>query len=222
MSRRRKFANPLSAALLLCVTLPPTAHAQAVHVQERWSTKGGGEIGDFGFIAGMVESADGSIWIADNLGRDRIVALKADGTGSGIVARGGRGPGEVAGPTLMTRTPEGGVGIYGVQRGTIDLFDENGRYQQRVQLSSMVINPKGFAALPGGDFVVSGGIPQNPSALHRFDRSGDLVESWYDIPKTENAWAGCHGGGRSDLRISRRVHAVLSGSATPHRSLRRG
>lgn len=104
-------------------------------------------------------------------------------TGSvALLAREGRGPGEVLTPTSMTRRPGGGFAVYDISNGIL-LFGDNLSFDRRVILKGgLVSNPKGLAVLPDGSFVLAGGRLRDPRHLHRYDSLGTWVESYGDPP----------------------------------------
>ena len=193
MSGSKSATRWCAATMVTLFAAPSFTHslaAQQIRVAERWSTKGSAETAVLGAIAGMAEAADGSIWVAEGLGKRFILALDARGNPQRIVARDGNGPGEVGAPTLMARRSAGGLAVYDMLHNAVELFGSNGEFEQRVMLETKIMNPKGFDVLPSGDFVLGGGVLRSEYALHRFDRRGKLVGSWHRVPRTKNPRAG--------------------------------
>lgn len=188
--------------------------SQQVLVKERWSTTGVAGTLEFGSVDGMAEAGNGSIWISD--ARSRVVAvLGPDGRGLRIVSRQGDGPGEVKAPTLITRLPDGGIGVYDLVHSAVEIFEPQGQFERRVRLSDIVLNPKGFAALPSGGFVLSGGIPSVQGALHHFNPAGRLIRSWRAAPRAKDARAGTLiAGGPVSVTAD---GSLLFSQAAPHR-----
>ena len=201
--------------ILLCGRTPDAPRA-TLTVEERWATRGSAAIGEFVGIGGMAEATDGRIWVSDSR-PGRIVALDSSGRGLGVLAASGDGPGELRGPARITRTPTGEMAVHDVGRRAIEVFDRSGRYRRRIALRYTIENPKGFAALPAGGFIISGGIAGQASAIHRFSSDGNLEASWHPIPVTRNPRAGrMVAGGPIAVR---RDGLVLFSQAAPHRIL---
>jgi hypothetical protein len=175
-------------ALLAGAIVCGTASAQALSIRERWTMKGAPGTLEFGSVDGMSEAADGSIWISDATSKV-IATLNASGGGLRVVAEEGDGPGEVRGPSRSTLLPSGETGVYDMIRSAVDVFGPGGRFRRRVALPVVVFNPKGFAALGSGDFVLSGGVPSRAGAIHQFSPDGRLRRSWGPPPTARNARA---------------------------------
>ena len=188
------------------------APSSQLQVTERWSTKGAPEMDEFVSIAGMAEAMDGRSWLADGMG-GQLFVLSADGEVIGRSGRRADGPGEFLLPGRLVRTLDGRLALHDEGRSAVDVL-EDGRLVRRVQLTARVINSKGFAALPDGGWLVSGGIEGNPYAIHRFDADGALRVSWFPIPKTENPRAGVMVAGGPVAALEGGV--VLFARAAPH------
>lgn len=225
-----KFQNLRHALLMagIVTTLLPTApsHAQQLAVRELWRTNGDPATILFMGITGMAEAADGSIWVSDMgsliLALDSTLSVRQ-------VARKGDGPGEVRGPSRMSRTPDGGLAVFDILRGSIELFDSSGNFERRVQLGFRIINGKGFVVLPNGEFVLSGGvmggqylpggeIAESGFSIHRFSRDGEPVQSWWPIRETRDPHAGrmVAGGPVAVLPDG----SILFSDASPHQIFR--
>lgn len=154
-------------------------------VTELWATRGSPTLGEFVAIGGMAEAADGSVWVSDpRLGQ--VMVLDSQGTPKRIAARRGEGPGEVRSPTRIARAYGNQLAVYDIGRASVEIFEPDGRFARRVRLPFRVVFAKGFAALPTGGFVVSGGVYGKQTSIHRFGPGGRLEESWYPIPGTRN------------------------------------
>jgi hypothetical protein len=163
--------------------------AVELRIGERWATTASADSGQFVAVHGMTETPDGHIWVADGrLGVIRILSPR----GHPLDTRGqrGDGPGEFQVPGRMLTLPDGSLAMHDVARGSVELFDGRGQWVRRIGLSARIANPKGFAALPHGGWVLSGGIPGNPYAIHLFDPDGVLRTSWFPVPRTDNPRAG--------------------------------
>lgn len=125
----------------------------------------------------MSEAANGSIWISDVTSRV-VATVNAHGGGLRVVAEEGDGPGEVRGPSRLASLPSGEVSVYDMIRSAVDVFGSDGRFKRRIALPVAVFNPKGFAVLRSGDFILSGGIQSGPGAIHQFAPDGKLRRSW--------------------------------------------
>jgi hypothetical protein len=212
-----------TAGILAALIVTTTANAQSLVVKELWRTNGGPETILFASVNGIGEAADGSIWISDS--RAAQVLLLDSTRTLHLVARSGDGPGEVLGPSRMAPTPAGGLAIYDIGRTSIEFFGPEGTFERRVTLKAGVWNPKGFAVLPNGEFILSGGVPgagyvpgsalsEAQYGIHRISRSGDLIHSWWPIRKTKDPHAGVMvaGGPVASLPDG----SVLFSDASPH------
>ena len=92
------------------------------------------------------------------------------------VARDGEGPGEVEGSDRIAVMPDGNMAVFDYSK--IEVYTATGESVRRVRLAVEVAWPKGFAVLPTGGFVISGGILSIGAAIHHFDPDGQLVKSW--------------------------------------------
>ncbi|HET7274230.1 MAG TPA: hypothetical protein VFI91_03585 [Longimicrobiaceae bacterium] len=213
---------PLVSGLVLLwgmqfLSLP--ASAQGISIHERWNTVGSESTVLIAYIAGMVEAPDGSIWVSEGLGNDRLIfEISARGVPTRVVAGSGDGPGEVANPRRMAQRPGGGIAIYDASHIAVELFDASGEFERRVRLSERVTNQKGFAVLPSGDFVLSGGVRTNPYALHQFDPDGQLVAEWREIPDTKNPRAAVMTAGGPVVAVA--DGSILFSRAAPHEIVR--
>lgn len=190
---RFRIQKPLSAVWLLQLGLifyasaATTALGQTIDVEERWTTKGSAEIGEFASITGMLEVEPGTVWVSDAM-TSRVIAVTDDGRQSWLVARDGKGPGEVVAPSFMARMPKGEVALY--NRSAIEIFSSDGNFVHRVHVPVPIDNVKGFTVLPSEDFIVSGGILGNEYSVHRISSRGRVLSSWDSIPRTQNPRAG--------------------------------
>lgn len=204
-----------------------TAHAQKLSVVEVWRTKGEPETALFASISGMAEAVDGSIWVSDP--RAGVVLSIDSALTIHVIARSGEGPGEVSGPTRIARTPEGGLAVYDLSGQRIEIFNRDGEFARRVMLEVPIWNSKGFAISTTGQIILSGGIPgasffrhgdlpEGNYGIHRFSPDGELVDSWWSIPDTQNPRAAMYvAGGPVDILEN---GSILFSDAAPHRILK--
>lgn len=183
-------------------------------LEELWRTDGSEapKLGPFVSITGMIEAEPGVVWVADSRGQ-QVLRVDDQGSVAGRVAGRGEGPGEVEGPTLMTRTDAGHIAVYDLGGLRIEVIDPTGAFVRRVHLPARVTWPKGFAALAGGDFVLSGAVPGLGSSLHRFSPDGKLISSWDPLPQTRRVRAAWIAGGGP---ISGTDEGLLYSRAAPH------
>lgn len=194
----------------------PAAPGGALHVEELWATRGDPATAEFAAIAGMAEAPGGEVWISDGMRRE-ILAVDARGERLRRVAGTGQGPGEVGAPGPMAAHPGGGLAVYDVVHG-VQVFGPDGRFSRRVPIPDLVYNVKGFVALPGGGYVLSGGVQGRPHALHRYSATGRRGGSWYQAPATRNPQAGLLvAGGALSLAPD---GGLLFSQAAPHLVLR--
>ncbi|MCY4574881.1 MAG: hypothetical protein OXF01_19075 [Gemmatimonadetes bacterium] len=174
---------PALCGLGLWVGLPEATSAQEpeeLTVVEVWTTEGI-EIADgLTAITGLVEAADGRIWIADMWPLEgRVLVLDPESMRAEVVGRKGDGPGEVLVPTSMTIMPDGRIAVYDMLRRAVEIYDPDGEPFRRVQLRGVDMpSEKGFAALPTGGFLVTGSARPSEAAIHYFDNEGEWVRGW--------------------------------------------
>jgi hypothetical protein len=205
---------PVAAFLLGGGTLARgTQLSPTLQIMERWNTGRGPHVVEFASINGMAESPEGSIWVSETLS-GAVATLSPSGVRRGYVTRRGDGPGESIGPSLIASHPAVGSVVYDLGRGSFDVFRPDGIFDRRLFLTSKVLNPKGFAVLPSGEFVLGGGIAENAYGFHLFDRQGMLRRSWHPVPVTEEPRAGWLVGG-GPLAVTR-AGEILVSQAAPH------
>ena len=168
---------------------------------------------ELAWVDGVVETPAGTIWISDP-STPVVISVDPSGGRPTVIARGGDGPGEVQSPDRIALTPGGNVAVFDLERG-VEIFTPAGDHLRRVRFRVLLSWPRGFAALDGGRFVVSGGLPGVPAPLHLFDDDGSLLASWEQPSDAENWRARIVGGGGP-------VHAtsdsgLLYSQAAPHR-----
>lgn len=214
---KNRLSPQVVAAMCVWIAAPPAA-GQRLSITEIWSTTGSAAVHEMGYVAGVAELGNTSVWVSEGLGKAALIALNAEGRSPRIVARAGSGPGEVGGPTLIARTAAGGLAVLDVSHLAVQVFDASGRFVERVPLSARVHNPKGFAALRSGQFVVSGGIPRNDYSLHLFGSDGTLITSWHRAPRTRDPWAGVMVAGGPVYET--KDGSILFSQAAPHAIIR--
>ena len=176
---------PALCVLGLWVGLPEATSAQEpeeLTVVEVWTTEGQ-EIADgLTAITGLVEAADGRIWIADMWPLEgRVLVLDPETMRAEVVGRKGDGPGEVLLPGNMAAMPDGRIAVYDGLRRAIEVYDPDGEPFRRVQLRGAFIqSAHGFAVLATGGFVLTGAARPSESAVHYFDSDGEWVRGWRD------------------------------------------
>jgi hypothetical protein len=112
------------------------------------------------------------------------------------------------------------LAVLDVSQVAVQVFNPAGRFVERITLSARVHNPKGFAALRSGQFLVSGGISRNGYALHLFGADGKLITSWHPIPQTRDPWAGVMVAGGPVYEM--KDGSILFSQAAPHAIIRFG
>lgn len=193
---------------------PGAAQRHDLTLTERWRTKGSASVTEFASVSGIAESAAGDVWVSDGL-NNVLVAVDAQGRHMRRIARTGDGPGEVRAPSLVARVPSGGMAVYDISRESVDLFGDDGTFMRRVRLAARVMNPKGFAMLPNGEVLLSGGLLTAGGAVHRFASDGRLVANWGETARARNPRAVelVSGGPVAVLHDG----LVLYSQAAPHR-----
>ena len=138
--------------------------------------------GGLSHVAGLAETADDALWIADIVagGPGRVLVHRGTlppGT-TRVVARIGDGPGEVLQPNRISVAPNGDVVVYDSGRGGVETYSPDGEPRGRVRFPVRVDWTKGFDVLPSGGFVLSGAIQGIDFAVHYFGPRGRLRRSW--------------------------------------------
>lgn len=154
-------------------------------VAEVWSSYGPAEA-PFGTVDGMVETEEGEVWVSDGMGA-RIVVLSATGEFVRSFGRRGEGPGEFSGPGRLATTGNNAVAVFDVGRGSIERFDARGQFLERTLLDHPPFNIKGFLALDGGSYMISGGVYAKGYAVHRFDSTGTWRDGFGQPPRPDVA-----------------------------------
>lgn len=204
-------------ALLSTTAIRPLSGQGATAVSslglvETWSSDEVANL-ELGWVDGVVETPLGTIWISDS-SIPAVISIDSKGGDPIVIARGGDGPGEIGTPDRIALTPEGNIAVFDLERG-VELFAPGGDHLQRISFRVGLSWPRGFAALDGGRFVVSGGLPGVSAPLHLFDDEGRLLASWEQPPDAKGWRARMVGGGGP-------VHATSDGGllysqAAPHR-----
>lgn len=165
----------LASAVLSCaVALPIAAQdtiivradnapvwGQAELVEElRIGTLAGDERYSFGLVVGVLETPDGTVWVADRM-LDGIRRYSADGSYLDQLGRDGRGPGEFRYIMDIRATPSGEVAVWDPMASRVTFFSQDG-------------SVTGSTTIPVGG--VTGGEPQP----FEVDSAGQLYAVWQD------------------------------------------
>ena len=186
-------------------------------VTEVWDYDGSAELGGFSYIEGLGEAGNGTIWVSDaSPGSGRVVLFNPLTDEATVVGQLGEGPGEVLSTTIIAIDPDGNIAVYDLARSSVELYSPTGEPVRRIRLPLRVTWVKGFAILPSGDFVLSGGVVGVNSAIHQFSREGRFLRSWGEAAQADKYWEASlvgTGGG---------LHALPDGSllysqGAPHR-----
>lgn len=203
------FRSGCTAIVLLLGTLCDTGFAQNLVLQERWRTSGF----DLASVAGMVESADGRILVSDPRNA-MVIAFDSTGRFQRVWLRSGDGPGEVRGPQLLARVPNGGVLLLDAGHGSIEVFDQRLAFRRRVPLQPRISNPKSMVAIGNDEILISGWRPGAAAVVHDIDSTGGPRASWIAGPSTRNPRAtSIIAGGALGLGPS---GEILFSQASPH------
>jgi hypothetical protein len=180
----------LLLTLALLLSLAAADDQSSLQVHEVWATTGS-RATPFGAIGGMIEGPTGEIFVSDQI-NVAVFSIQPQGMAVRQVARQGRGPGEVSTPSLMARTPNGGIALWDIGHNVILLLDAEFRETGRVQPEFGVYNPKGFAVLADTSFVLSGGSFRSGLGIHHFSSDGKHQASWLPAPEVESRSARIH------------------------------
>lgn len=202
----------LSATVVRPLSGQGVAAVASLGLVETWSSDEVANL-ELAWVDGVVETPLGTIWISDS-SIPAVISINPKGGDPIVVARGGEGPGEIRTPDRIALTPEGNIAVFDLERG-VEIFAPGGDHLQRIPFRVGLSWPRGFAALDGGRFVVSGALPGVSAPLHLFDDQGRLLASWEQPPDAKGWRARMVGGGGP-------VHATSDGSllysqAAPHR-----
>ncbi len=209
----------------LILNLPFYAVAQDVQgddprmaVTEVWVADGHTRLEGLTRVTGVAESPLGKVWITSaRPARLLVVDPSTGGKGDYIAARNGDGPGELMGPARLDVMPDGNMAVYDLSRSAVEIYSAAGEPVRRVMLPISVSWPKGFAALPSGGFVISGGVVGNDFAIHQFGESGRYIRSWGAAMKAD-AWEAKPVGTGGALNV-RSDGSLLYSRGAPHEIL---
>jgi hypothetical protein len=157
---------------------PPTV--APLTVRELWSAKGTEDSGYFGTISGAAVVDGDRIWVSDPQG-PAVLEYSLEGAPIRTIAREGDGPGEVRSPTFMTTTPSGRVAVYDLRRASVEMYEPNGEFLQRIKPDAAFVSPKGMAAADDRVYMAAAGFGSD-AALHEFDAKGTFQRRWYPMP----------------------------------------
>ncbi len=141
-----------------------------IRVQEVWSTRNGP---GFGYISGMAEWPDGTVWLAD-MEAAEVWEILPDGKIACCVLSGGF-PGDVA---YLAALSGGGAVVMGMGTRQASFFGADKKPGHDADIPD--IWTRGVATAPGGGFIVSGGFRGAEAAgyaVHRFDQAGRHIGS---------------------------------------------
>ncbi len=210
-----KAASPLGAAGAWAGQL------DSIEVAEVWSADGHRRLEMLSSIDGMAELPSGEIWIS--AGWEGVYAVdpsQSSGAGDSWIAAAndGEGPGELSSPKGILLTDRGIVAVHDAGQDQVEFFLATGEHFRRVQLRLGIGWQKGFAILPSGEFLASGGAGLLDGAVHRFSQAGEYLDSWEASAPAEGMYARYVGTGGS-------LHAAPDGSVlysqnAPHRIVR--
>lgn len=164
-----------SATVVRPLSCQGIAAVASLDLIETWSSDEVDGV-ELAWVDGVAETPTGMIWISDP-STPAVISVDPRGGDPTVIARGGDGPGEVQSPDRIALTPAGNVAVFDLERG-VELFTPAGDHLRRIRFRVLLSWPRGFAALDGGRFVVSGGLPGVPGPLHLFDADGSLLASW--------------------------------------------
>lgn len=190
---RRQYVSLITIIALLAfadsgAAIPQPATAQSRRqIEVVWTTEGPAE-NPFRLVDGMAEGPDGAVYIVD--GQAHSVYRFDPQTGEFTwLDRRGQGPGELDVPYLVTFTRDGELAVYDVGRRMVLLYSLDLEPQRQFVLQPYVFNPKGFAYLSDGSFIISGRDPGRSSTrteffgVHRFDgNSGNRIGQYVRLP----------------------------------------
>lgn len=220
LQQRIRRASGLAGFALLALNLQLGAQAtDRLTVTEVWVADGNTRLEELTRITGAAESPLGTVWIASSRpGMVLAVAPNGDKSDDFLVARDGDGPGELRGPGRVDVMPDGNMAVHDIGRNAVEVYTPAGEPVRRVIMPISVGWIKGFAALPGGGFVLSGGVFGNGHAIHQFDELGGYLHSWGEAMEAEDMMARFVGtGGALDVLPD---GSLLYSRAAPHEIVR--
>lgn len=180
-----------AAAAIAMATFVPVFAQQDRSVEVVWSTEGPSE-NPFRRVGGMVGAPDGSVYITDPMAH--TIYRFDPHTGSYIwFDQQGQGPGELDKPFLVSLTPNGEVAVYDIGRRMVLRYSHDLEPLDQVVLGRALVNPKGFAFLNDGSFIITGSFPSTSVmgddffGVHRFSGAdGKGIGAYVLLPKPSN------------------------------------
>ncbi len=185
----------LVAATLLTATVSASVLGQQVtggrRVEVVWATRGPSE-SPFRGVNGIIGAPDGAIFMVDDQAQS-IYRFEPETGKYTWFDRRGQGPGELRSPYLVTLTETGDVAVYDMGRRMILVYSPDLEPLRQVTLRRFITNPKGFAFLRDGSFIITGSFPsasrvgEDIYGVHRFDgRDGRRIGQYVKLPHLDN------------------------------------
>jgi hypothetical protein len=147
-------------------------------------------------IVGAAIAKDGSVFLLD-MRECRVLAYTASGKFLRSFGRGGQGPGEFEWPLFIRLSPAGEILIEDIQRYTISMFSQDGRFLRAISTAARPSPLMNLTVDPTGGFVaqqVSLESSDIPRLLRKFDaalKPGPILESRASFdPKTNERKSG--------------------------------
>jgi hypothetical protein len=192
-------------------------------VVDVWSTSRRSSGAEFSTIQGMAISVRGEVWAVDGRAGDIEILFDTGRPRKAVRFDGFGGVPEFT-PLHVARYADRMVVLD--TRNAIHILDADGYYLGTTPLRTMVLNPKGFAGLPDGSFLVTGGSVDSDRSIFRFDSTGQLEVAWHSIPRAANpesnrAFSNARMVAGGPIGVAR-DGSILYSEAAPHRILRFG
>lgn len=126
----------------------------------KWTSEGPLE-NPFRLIRGMVGAPDGSVYIVDPQAHT-LYRFKPETGEYTWLNEEGEGPGELSSPTLVALAPLGDIAVYDIRRRMVLIYSPELEFRRQIGLGLTILNPKGFAYLSDGSFIITGSLSSTP------------------------------------------------------------
>jgi len=178
----------LLAAIVLVVPGPPPAlpAEPTRNIEVLWTTPGPEE-NPFRMVDGIAGAPDGRIFMVDSQAHS-LYRFDPQTRAYVWLDQRGQGPGELESPYLVTLTHNGEVAVYDMGRRKVLIYSTDLEPLREIQLRRFITNPKGFAFLSDGTFIITGSFPSaavrgaDIFAAHRFAEDGAVVARYVRLP----------------------------------------
>ncbi|HYV99469.1 MAG TPA: peptidyl-alpha-hydroxyglycine alpha-amidating lyase family protein, partial [Gemmatimonadaceae bacterium] len=155
----------------------------------------GNDNAHFNQPSGVVAASDGSFYVSDGYGNNRVVKFSADGKYLAAWGTKGTGPGDFDLPHGIARDRDGRLFVSDRSNGRVQVFDANGRYMNEWK-GAPLVSPNNVAFGPDGRvYIVDDGgrelIPDK-SGILVMDRNGTFIERFGRFGNYDGQFVAVH------------------------------